>query len=233
MTALLAQSTTFSHPHNISYYCGLYPTIMGFMQFQAPLYAMTPTLDGDVLAVLARVDNGFTVPQLTALLPDCSREGIRKTLNRLVEGGLVSREAVGRTGLYRLNRQHLLAPAVIDIVNARERFIDRLRTLLQSWDPPPVFAALFGSAASGTMRPDSDIDVFLVRPDGVEDGSWSRQVGHLVTEASEWSGNDVRPLVFDLEHLFSSQDSEPVVRDILEAGIPILGSPQVLGRDAR
>ena len=197
---------------------------MGDMQFQSPLSAITPTLDGDVLTLLARVDSGFTIPQLTALLPERSREGIRKTLDRLVEGGLVSRRAIGRTGLYWLNRQHLLAQSVIDIATSRERFIDRLRRLLESWDPPPVFAALFGSAATGTMRADSDIDVFLIRPDGVHPDTWSEQLDELVTEASAWSGNDVRPLVFSLDQLPGSSDSEPVIRDIITAGITILGN---------
>jgi len=55
------------------------------MQTQQPLAAITPTLDGDVLVVLARADAPFTAGVIQKLLGGRSYAGIRKVLDRLVE----------------------------------------------------------------------------------------------------------------------------------------------------
>src|SRR5665647_3393448 len=79
------------------------------MQAQHPLAVVTPTLDGDVLTILALVEAPFTTGQLNRLLPDRSHDGIRKVMQRLVAQGVVDAERVGYASNYRLNREHLSA----------------------------------------------------------------------------------------------------------------------------
>ncbi len=66
------------------------------------------------------------------------------------------------------------------------------------------------------MRPDSDIDLLLVRSDGPDD-TWDAQVNDLVSTVSAWTGNDLRPLVYTLAELAASR-GEPVLLDILVSG---------------
>ena len=80
------------------------------MELSRPLATVTPTLDGDVLRVLARADADFTGGDIHRLLDGPSIRGIAKTLNRLTEQGIVNRRLAGRAFLYRLNRDHLAAP---------------------------------------------------------------------------------------------------------------------------
>lgn len=82
------------------------------MQLHKPFAAVTPTLDGDVLMVLAGADVAFTISQINRMLPDVSGEGIRKVLNRLTAQGIVLHAEVGRTGTYRLNREHIAAEPI-------------------------------------------------------------------------------------------------------------------------
>jgi arsenite-transporting ATPase len=57
-----------------------------------------------------------------------------------------------------------------------------------------VYAALFGSAARGDMRPDSDIDIFLVRPTGSQLEAWERASSAFADRVTRWTGNDARVL---------------------------------------
>ena len=203
---------------------------MVYMRFQAPLSVVTPALDGEILSVLAKDHQAFTIPQLETVLSDRSREGVRKSLNRLVGEGLVEREVVGRTGLYRLNADHLAAGPVIEIVRSRERFVAMLANDMERWPSPPVFAALFGSAAYGQMRTDSDIDIFLITPDSADPDIWEEQLNDLLARASRWVGNDVRPLVFTEKDVTGLGAREPVLKDVLTQGVVVFGhTPEFAG----
>ena len=67
------------------------------MELNRPFATVTPTLDGDVLAVLAAHDATFTTGQIHRVLNSFSEEGIRRVLSRLVLQGVVLAERVGRT----------------------------------------------------------------------------------------------------------------------------------------
>ena len=201
------------------------------MQFSNPLAVVTPTLDGPVLAALAAADGSFTTGQLARVLGEGSEEGIRKVLRRLTAQGIVSAERVGPAFAYRLNRAHLAAEPILALAGVRATFLTRLEGLLASWAQPAAYAAVFGSAGRGTMRPDSDIDLLLVRSDGRDD-MWDRQLEHLVSQVSAWTGNDLRPLVYTLTELDAAR-GEPVLLDILDSGITVAGERSWFQRRVR
>ena len=109
------------------------------MNVAKPFEAVSSTVDTDVLAVLA----SSTMPRSgreLARRAGRSSTGVQHALDRLVEHGLVARLEAGRTFLYTLNRDHLLAPAVEKMVDARLELIRRLRDELGSWRTPPIHA---------------------------------------------------------------------------------------------
>ncbi|MEX1163819.1 MAG: hypothetical protein WEB03_09580, partial [Nitriliruptor sp.] len=73
------------------------------MELQRPLAVVTPTLDGDVLCVLAGADATFTGRQVARLLPSHSQKGINNVLRRLTEQGIVTMAVAGPAHLYSLN----------------------------------------------------------------------------------------------------------------------------------
>ena len=205
------------------------------MLVQHPLEVVTPTVDGDVLAVLAQAEAGFTPGDLARLIPQHSIEGIRKVLHRLAAQGIVDGQQVGRAVQYRLNRDHLAAAPILALARQRQTLLERLTALLAGWSPRPVYAALFGSAARGDMRVDSDIDLFLVRADGpLDEDRWEEQSGVLATFVTRWTGNDARVLeMTESEVRAGAASGDPVLRSILDDGIQVCGPASWLRRAVR
>jgi hypothetical protein len=202
------------------------------MQLNRPIATITPTLDGDVLAVLARQEDSFTTGQLHRVLTRFSEEGIRKVLQRLTGQGIVHCERVGNAYSYRLNREHLAAGPVTKLANLPDTLLRRIEERLASWTVRPVYAAVFGSAARGTMTPDSDLDLLLIRPDDSPPDNWDEQVGALMADVTRWTGNDTRPLQYTVSELANAR-GEPVLRDVLDEGLTVAGSHAWLNRQLR
>lgn len=202
------------------------------MQLHRPLAVVTPTLDADVLAVLARHDTPFTTGGLHRLLGSHSEEGIRKVLHRLTRQGIVDAQRAGPAYLYRFNRDHLAAPAVAELANLAAAFLVRLERRLADWQAPPVYAAVFGSAATGAMTPQSDLDLLLVHADDVPRDVWDEQVGALLADITRWTGNDAQLLEFAAGRLAGARD-EPVLGDVLEHGLTVAGDRGWFGRTVR
>lgn len=211
------------------------PDYTRHVDLEHPLAVITPTVDGDVLAVLARAEAAFTGREVHRLVGQYSEAGVRKVLTRLVEQGIVLIERAGPSYLYRLNRDHLAAPHIIALAGLRAELLGRLRARLASWDPPAVYAALFGSAARGDMRPDSDIDLLIVRPDTLEpdDDRWASQVHQLIGDVTRWTGNDTRPLEYgDTETRRVFRRGESVLEAVRVEGVHLAGASDYL-RPAR
>jgi predicted nucleotidyltransferase len=195
------------------------------MDVSKPFAAVSPSVDVDVLVVLA----GSTKPRSgreLARLTGRSNTGVQHVLDRLVQHGLVDREEVGRTFLYELNREHLLAPTVEQMAGARTELIRRLRKAIGAWEVPPTHASLFGSAARGDGDASSDIDLLVVRPADVEseDPPWRDQLDALAGQVRRWTGNAAgiaEVSAGELPRL--RKDRPPVVEEVGEDAIDLAG----------
>ncbi|WP_440712784.1 nucleotidyltransferase domain-containing protein [Gordonia sp. FQ] len=198
------------------------------MRLQNPFAAVGSTgIDSQVLTVLARSENYYTVAEIHRLVPEGgSSPGIRNSVQRLVEQGTVVERVVGERGhAYALNREHLLIGAILQIADAKSELVSRLARRVDGWATAPLVVALFGSGARGDMRTDSDIDVLVVLPDSA-DASAEEAVQDLAAEAGRWTGNDVRPLVFRDSEVRPSE----LLRAIVADGIHIAGDRTWLRR---
>lgn len=202
------------------------------MQLNKPFATVTPTLDGDVLAVLAAHDVAFTTGQVHRILKGFSEEGIRKVLTRLVEQGVVVADRVGNAFSYRLNTEHLAADPIRALARLSSTFLTRMEQHLENWEERPVYGAVFGSAATGQMTPHSDVDMFLVRKDKSCDSTWSRQVGELSRAVSSWTGNDARVVEYTENELCNAR-GEPMIQDIVHHGLTVAGSRAWLIKNVR
>lgn len=132
------------------------------MDLSDPTRAITPSLDGPILAVLAQAGHPLTVGEIAAQAARGSEIGIRRSVLRLVEQGIVTATQMGRNKVHELNRDHVAAPAAELLASLRLELWKRFRETLRRWQPIPVYACVFGSAARGDGGVDSDIDVLLV-----------------------------------------------------------------------
>lgn len=197
------------------------------MDFSRPLSVIAPTLDGDVLAVLAGAEEEFTGRRIHRVLGRGSEHGIRKAADRLVEQGIVSRRQAGQAKLYSLNRGHLAAPYVEGLSTLLVQLVERLTATVAGWDVPPALVFLFGSVARGDAGSDSDLDLFVVRkamPVRSRDSAWQEQLVELEREATVWTGNEARILEYRRQDL-----ADPAIRGLAEEvvadGIAIYGTP--------
>lgn len=199
------------------------------MDLQRPLRLVTPTLDGDVLGVLAGADEEFSGRLIHRLLGRGSEPGVRRAADRLVEEGIVLRRQAGRAKLYRLNREHLGAPYVCGLASLRGQLIAQLGETVAKWSPLAAGVILFGSVARAEAGPVSDIDLLVVRLEAVseDDAFWREQLAQLEKEATAWTGNEARIVEYgELE--FGDEAVRPVVEDALKDGIDLSGTRRKL-----
>lgn len=162
------------------------------MDLSNPLATVAPTLDAGVLQVLAATTAGCTAGEVHRRLGRGSDEGVRRVLARLVAQGVVVVDTPGRYPVYRLNREHVAVPHIEALTAVRREIIDRIGGELAGWQLVPTYAGLFGSFARGTADADSDIDMLIVRPDGMDaavEDAWSDQLAHLQDKIRSWTGN--------------------------------------------
>ena len=205
------------------------------MEPRYPFRVVTPTLDGDVLRVLAEAEASLTGREINRRVGHSSHEGVRLALDRLAGQGIVGRTRAGTAILYRLNRDHLAAPWIEGLASLRLQLIDRLRTALEGWAIRPSLAVLFGSFARGDAGRESDLDLLLVRPQGcdTDDATWRDQVASLEAAASAWTGNDARVLEYGEAEARRLGRSEPVLAEAASEGVELAGSLGTLRRATR
>jgi signal-transduction protein with cAMP-binding, CBS, and nucleotidyltransferase domain len=195
------------------------------MQLNKPFATVTPTLDGDVLAVLASADVTFTISQVQHILTTASGEGIRKVLNRLTAQGVVLHDEVGRTHTYRLNTEHLANDPIMALSRLHSTFLRRLEQHLGEWGTALRYAAVFGSAATGRMSLASDIDLFLVRATDYDDDVWERRATELARLVTAWTGNDGRIVEYaEDEFRAAAIAGEPLLDDVSKQGLTVAGT---------
>ncbi|HWM56079.1 MAG TPA: helix-turn-helix domain-containing protein [Solirubrobacterales bacterium] len=195
------------------------------MNVAKPFAAISSGVDADVLVALA----GSTRPRSgreLARRAGRSNTGVQHVLERLVEHGLVNQIEAGRTNLYTLNWDHLLAPAVEQMAGAREELTERLRDAIGAWGVPAVHASLFGSAARGDGDAASDIDLFIVRPaaTGADDPAWREQVDRLAESVRSWTGNSASVADVSEEELHRLQkDRPPIMEELKHDAVDLFG----------
>jgi predicted nucleotidyltransferase len=198
------------------------------MDVARPYSAVVPTIDGDVLFVLATTSRPLTGRQIAAEAHRGSPTAVAAVLDRLVDQGLVLRQQAGRANLHTLNRDHLAAGAVESLAGLRTELFRRLREELASWEMQPLSAVLFGSTARGDGDTESDVDMLVVRPDGIDADfdRWRDQLADLADRVGVWTGNHAAIVELSEAALPHLQRSDPpIVASLRQDGVDLAGRP--------
>ena len=186
------------------------------MDLSRPISDVIPGAHGIVLSVLASTSEPLTGRRVAELgAGDVSQSSVSRILRELVRAGIVACQPAGRANLYSLNLEHLAAPSVVQLTGLRQALLDRLALAVAAWDLRPLAVWMFGSAARGAGTPESDIDLFVLRPDAIDDDdAWSAQTGALAEAVTRWTGNACDLLDY----------GETEFTDLVAAGDPIAAS---------
>jgi predicted nucleotidyltransferase len=192
-----------------------------------PYAAVCPTLDGDVLHVLAGTSLGLTGREVAAMTGRRSHSGVLDVLHRLSEHGLVKRVPLNRAYLFTLNDDHLAADAVKLLMNLRTELFERIRSTIAGWQIAPVQASVFGSTARGEGGVDSDIDLLIVRPAQIapDEHRWQSQVDALREKIEAWTGN--RAAITDRSETELAElrrQQRPIISELRTDAIVVFGS---------
>lgn len=193
------------------------------MDFASPLRSLIPSLDSAVLEVLAATESSMSLAQVAKLAPRGSRAGLALAIGRLVDHGLVTATPANRGDMFRLNRDHVLADAVLSAARARTTFLERIGEHVARMRPGAIHVSAFGSFARRDAGPDSDIDMLFVLPVPPDD-SWFDDVSLLGDLVQTWTGNQMEYLVFSTGDLADiAKRHEPIVESWLADCVTIYG----------
>lgn len=199
------------------------------MLLHQPLATVTPTIDADILQVLASAEQPFTGRQLARLIPQRSIRGVTRALQRLVDHGIVQVTPAGNANLYQLNWNHLAADPIVALSRLRDTLAERISDHVEHWQQPADLIVLFGSAARNQMSLDSDIDLFVVS-EAVGTETWDTQVQRLAQQVRSWTGNDCRILEMTPQQVADGAGDDPLLTEIARDGQTLYGDGSLLRR---
>ncbi|MDR1187194.1 MAG: nucleotidyltransferase domain-containing protein [Bifidobacteriaceae bacterium] len=200
------------------------------MDLVTPLSTIAPGLESAALTVLVGTDTALSATQIQRVAGRGSRYGLVLALERLAGHGIVTAIPASRGSLYRLNREHVLAPVVTAAVRARSDADHRIAEAVDDLDPKPLSAALYGSVARSEATPDSDIDLLVIGADGLDPDveTWTQQINDLERRARSWTGNPLQTVTVTRAQLALMAANKARIVDEWEHDVST-----ITGQDAR
>lgn len=197
------------------------------MNIAHPISDVIPSSEGQVLLVLAGASDGLSARAVARLTGGgVSHVQASKVLRRLARAGVVIEESRPPALAFRLNRDHVSAPAIEQLATLRQRLLQRIGSWAEEAVPAPDAVWAFGSFARGDGGSQSDIDLLIIRPPAVSagDGNWERRLAELASAVHSWSGNVCTVVEYSMEEFAALVDAgERLPLDIARDGIRVAG----------
>lgn len=175
--------------------------------------------DAAVVDILSRSDGGLTGRRV-ARIAGIPESTCRLALGRLSDMGLVHVREAGRAHLFALNRSHISWPTAESAITTRQRLFERYADLVRAHGDE-IDLILFGSVARQDATAESDVDLLLVVPDGIDATELISVVGE---RTYDWTGNHAQ--IYALSHSEVRDhvvNADPVVASWQRDGITLAG----------
>jgi predicted nucleotidyltransferase len=158
-------------------------------------------------------DHSYTVAELAELL-GVTDLSVRRELYRMVDAGIIDREAVGRQSVFRASTASPLYEPLRQLVERSVGLEALLRELVEE-TPGVDLAAIYGSWARGKIDAESDVDLLVVG-----DIDYASVVAGLM-EIQERAGREINMVWMRSQEWHEQQDSG-FVREILASPLRLL-----------
>jgi len=154
---------------------------------------------------------------------------LHKELAKLAEAGILKKTLQGNQTYYQADPNCIVFDELCGIVRKTSGLADVLRLALQPLADKLLFAAIYGSVASGKATSASDIDVLLIG-----NSSYAAIVTALYTAQQEL-GREINPKLYSEKEWRDALDAQSgFIRQILASPmLPLLGDTDDIGQPDR
>jgi DNA-binding transcriptional ArsR family regulator len=197
------------------------------VDFSSSLQSLIPGTTGRVLAALVRTSmplSGRAIAQLAGVSPAQAA----RVLPKLADLGLVEARPAPPAVLYALAPDHVATEPLLALSRLDSVLVEQLAATIDGLEPAPACVAVFGSFARHEARSDSDIDLLVVRPAGLDedDDAWWETVEKIRARARRLSGNRIEILETGHEEARKLLHSRrPLWRSIHREALVVHGPP--------
>jgi predicted nucleotidyltransferase len=205
------------------------------VDFTRPVEAVIPGAQGRILAVLAETSAELNLRTI-ARLSRVSVAQASRVLPTLVSLGIVERREAPPSALFRFVPENVASRAVMALAEARHVVLDELAGQASELAPRPFSVIVFGSFARGEAAGESDLDIVVVRANGVEedDAAWRSAVLDWTERVRRLTGNDVGVVeVNQSEAARLLRSRKPLWLDVQRDGVVICGAGVAELKDRR
>ncbi len=194
------------------------------MNLSEPLAGIMSDVEAATLRVLARSDAGFSGRQVQRLAGVGSTSSVNRALTHFVRIGLVDAEPRPPSIIYRPNREHVLWETIEFGLDARRRVFLRLGRFCSDELPTELdlTVVVYGSVARRESSLESDLDLFVVYPDGIDPDAQSDYSYRLTQYAECITGNETQVLAVtrsDLER--REREDDPLLAEVKADGVVV------------
>lgn len=194
------------------------------MDHVRPLQAVIPGAQGEILAALLRTDAPLAMRAL-ARVAGVSRNQTSVVVERLVALGLVDRRDTGPSSLISIIEESPVVAGLRLVMDLHAETLRRWQIAAEALTPPPLALTVYGSWARQEARQGSDVDVLLVLPDDLLQGSeddYRQAFADWCRYATAVAGLPVSPIIVTRTELLGLY--EPLRRSIARDEVVIAGS---------
>lgn len=195
------------------------------MDFRHPVEAAIPGAQGRVISALLGTSGELNLRTI-ARVAGVSIAQASRVLPGLVDLGMIERREVPPSSLFRLVPEHVATRALLALADSRKVVMAEMGHAATEISPAPISVITFGSFARGDSELDSDIDVIMVRPAGIDadhDG-WTRAIERWRTVVGRVAGNTVEILDVDADAIAAKlSGGSQLWRDIRRDGQVVFG----------
>ena len=195
------------------------------VEFRHPIEAVVPGAQGRVIAALLGTSGELNLRTI-ARVAGVSIAQASRVLPGLVELGMIERREVPPSSLFRLVPEHVATRALLQLADARTVVMTEMGRAASKIRPAPVSVVTFGSFARGDSEPDSDIDVIVVRPTGIDadDDRWTHTIEQWRATVSRVAGTTVEILEVDTDAVVAKlSGGTQLWRDVHRDGQVVFG----------